>query len=417
MIIYDDQLGDGWQDWSWGTKDFGHTDPVHAGKASIFLAPGGNRGLYLHHDTFSTGGYGTLQAFVHGDTKTRLCLVGADLKFAPYVTLTPYLRPDPAGRPGWQKVSIPLTALGVPRGGQQESGIVFQPDVSAAQPLVVDDVSLLPDLALPPAPTAATIPVTVNAASGRHPISPFIYGMAFAPDDYLTDLRLGVNRWGGNDKSRYNWVQGNAVNAAMDWEYRNRFASDGTVPPRPSSAADRFVTANKTNRVATLLTVPTLGWVAKDTDNSHQSVNVPNNGGPGLSGPDGPIAGYDPTDNRNRTSVRSVARKNAPFADPPSPGRRRRLSGRVDQPSQERLRRRLARRRPVLRDGQRAGFVGCDATGRPPGPHGVRRCPAQFPGLRHGGEGRGPDRPDHRSCLVGLHGVSVFGLGSGRRQL
>ena len=318
MIIYDDQLGDGWSDWSWGTRDLKHADPVHSGKASMLLSPGGNRGLYLHHDTFSTGGYGAVQVFVNGDTTTRVCLVQPDMKFGGYVTLAKFLHPDPAGRIGWRKALIPLSALGVPRGGQSVAGLVFQPEVSATQALVVDDVSLLPDLALPPAPTAATIAVAVNAQAGRHPISPFIYGMAFASDDYLSDLRLGVNRWGGNDKSRYNWVLGNAANSASDWEYRNRFASDSNIPAGPSSAADKFVTANKTHGVATLLTVPTLGWVAKDMDNNSRSLNVPGSSGPGLSGADGAIAGYDPTDNRNRTSVRSVARKNAPFSDTPT---------------------------------------------------------------------------------------------------
>ena len=319
LVIYDDKLGDGWQDWSWGNRDLSRADPVHSGKAAIFLTPGGNRGIYLHHDGFGTGGYGALQAFVHGDTTARACLVDGSNKFGAYVSLSHYLKPDPSGRIGWQLVRIPLADLGAPRSGETISGVVFQPDASASPPLVLDDISLLPDLSLPAPPTAATVAVTVNVQAGRHPISPFIYGMAFAPGDYLSDLKLGANRWGGNDKSRYNWVQGNADNAARDWEFRNRYASDAGAPTGPSGAADRFVRANKTGGAATVLTVPTIGWVAKDTDNSHQSVNVPNSGGPGLSGADGAIAGYDPTDNRNRTSVRSVARKNAPFTDAPNP--------------------------------------------------------------------------------------------------
>ena len=165
------------------------------------------------------------------------------------------------------------------------------------------------DLSLPPAPTRATVSVSINAEGGRHPISPYIYGMAFAPDNYLADLKLGVNRWGGNDKSRYNWVQGNSVNAARDWDFRNRYASDSSIPAGPSAAADKFVTGDKAHNAATLLTVPTLGWVARDFDNSHQSVGVPSSD---------KTAGYDPADNRSRTSVRSVARKNAPFTDAPT---------------------------------------------------------------------------------------------------
>ena len=321
LLIYDDKLGEGWQDYSWGTHDLSHPGPVHAGKAAIFLSPtgsSGNRGIYLHHDNFGTGGYGTLQAFVYGDTTTRVCLVDEGGKFLPYVTLTPYLHPDPAGRGGWHLVGIPLSALGAPRSGRAIGGIVFQPEVSAQAALLVDDISLLPDSSLPPAPTSATVAITVNTQSGRHPISPFIYGMGMAPEDYVLDLHLPLNRWGGNDKSRYNWVLGNAENAARDWQFRNRVAVNAAFPPVPSAAADAFVQADKAHGAATLLTVPTIGWVARDMDNANASANVPNSGGKGLAGVDGPIAGYDPSSNRSRTSVRSVARKGTPFVDHPT---------------------------------------------------------------------------------------------------
>ena len=309
LNIYADALGDGWQDWSWGTKNFQAASPVHSGKFAITLAPGGNRGIYLHHDAYGTGGYGMLQAFVSGDTSAKVCLVDGSAKFGEAVPLSRYAQPDPSGRSGWFWVRVPLADLGAPRGGEPITGIVFQPSLNAAPPLVLDDISLLPDLSLPSAPTAATVAVTVNLTAGRHPISPYIYGMAFAPDDYMADLKIGVNRWGGNDKSRYDWVQGNADNAGRDWEFRNRYALDDSVPPGPSSAADRFVSGNKVRGAATLLTVPTIGWVARDADNNHQSLNVP--------GADN-TAGYDPAANRAATSVRSVARKNAPFTDAPT---------------------------------------------------------------------------------------------------
>ena len=309
LVIYTDALGDGWQDWSWGTRSLQATSPVHTGKFALLLSPGGNRGVYLHHDPCSTGGYGALSAFVYGDMTAKVCLVDSGGNWGAKAPLSRYAASDPAGLPGWRRLRVPLADLGAPAGGETITGVVFQPDAGAAQPLALDEVALLPDLSLPAAPTAATVAVTVSVNAGRHPISPYVYGMAFAPDDYLADLKLGVNRWGGNDKSRYNWVQGNADNAARDWEFRNRFASDASVPPGPSSAADKFVRGNKAQGAATLLTVPTIGWVARDSDNSHQSVGVPS--------PD-KTAGYDPADNRNRTSVRSAARKNAPFSDAPT---------------------------------------------------------------------------------------------------
>ena len=329
MVIYDDALGDGWENWSWSDKALNNPGPDLSpprprplrARRPFFSRPRGNRAIYLHHSAFGTGGYGTLQAFVYGDTTTRVCLVdrrrqvpglcdpGAISASRSGGSGRLASRPPPAGR------------AGCPAGrGRRSAGVVFQPEIGAATPaLVVDDLSLLPDLSLPPAPTAATV-----ARGGQRPVGPasdlavHLWHGDGARGLRRADLRLPLNRWGGNDKTRYNWVQGNAENAARDWQFRNRVAVNAALPPVPSSAADAFVRADKAHGAATLLTVPTIGWVARDTDNANASVNVPDNGGPGLAGTDGPIAGYDPTANRSRTSVRSVARKGAPFVDAPT---------------------------------------------------------------------------------------------------
>lgn len=158
-------------------------------------------------------------------------------------------------------------------------------------------------------PAHMDVSVTIDTAADQHPISPYIYGMAFAPDGYQRDLHLGANRWGGNDKSRYNWVQGNACNAARDWRWANRPAANGGIAAGPSSAADNFIANNRAAGTATVLTVPTIGWVARDADNATTSLNVPGNGGAPLTTADGAIEGYDPTLNRRRTSVPSFARR------------------------------------------------------------------------------------------------------------
>ena len=318
LVIYDDALAGGWQDWSWATHDLKSPSPVHSGAAAIALIPEGNKGVYLHHDAFNTLGYGTLQVWVRGAAAINVCLVDADLKFDPPVALKGYVRGG-AGANGWALARIPLPNLGVPRTGGTITGVVFQAAGMVAQPKVsLDDVLLLPDMTLPATPTQATVAVRVDVQADRHPISPLIYGLAFAPADALTDLRPGLNRWGGNDKSRYNWVLGNADNAGRDWRFGNRLAY-GTAPNgQPSSAADEFVRGNMQAGAATLLTIPTLGWVAKDADNGAASQGVPGGGGDPLAGPDGPIQGYDPGANRRLTSVRSLARKGRPFTDAPT---------------------------------------------------------------------------------------------------
>jgi hypothetical protein len=68
-----------------------------------------------------------------------------------------------------------------------------------------------------------------------------------------------------------------------------------------------------------ILTIPTMGWVAKDGANTTHSTSVPEQGGPPLKPGSDAIAGYDPNANRSGTSIKSVATKGKPFAYPPDP--------------------------------------------------------------------------------------------------
>ena len=159
-------------------------------------------------------------------------------------------------------------------------------------------------------------PVAVRldpSGSGRA-ISPLIYGVAAADAPALRRLGATLDRWGGNPSSRYNWAAGHDWNAGRDWEFRNVNYSG-----RPGSAADDFVAATAGAGATPLLTVPTLGWVARDDDNATRSTGVPGQGGPPVRRGSDAIAGYDPAANRTATSVPSRARKNGPFVDRPDP--------------------------------------------------------------------------------------------------
>ena len=115
------------------------------------------------------------------------------------------------------------------------------------------------------APTAAPAPqviVVIDAARDRQPISPLIYGVSGASPEILQGLQPTLNSWGGNPATRYNWQIGNAWNAGSDWFYRN---GDYGVT---GNAMTQFI-SNSLSVSATLRVVlPTLGWVAKDTNNA-----------------------------------------------------------------------------------------------------------------------------------------------------
>ena len=162
------------------------------------------------------------------------------------------------------------------------------------------------------------VSLTVRIDAPIGPISPYIYGMATSDPSYFQDLRVRLWRMGGNPATRYNWKRGNAWNAARDWEFRNgNYGRTSSQDVQPSGVADQAVLNARPSGADGLITVPTMGWVARDSDNANRSMEVPASGGPPVAPGSEAIVGYDPSANRRRVSVPSRARKNRPFSDPP----------------------------------------------------------------------------------------------------
>jgi hypothetical protein len=158
------------------------------------------------------------------------------------------------------------------------------------------------------------VQVHVDTSATGRPISPLIYGLADADPATVTALGASLDRGGGDPSTRYNWVNGHAWNAGRDWQFR-----DVNYGVTSGSAADASIAATLAAHARTLQTVPTIGWVARDDSNSTMSVGVPATGGPRVAPGSDAIAGYDPTGNRQRTSVPSYARAPGPLQDPPDP--------------------------------------------------------------------------------------------------
>ena len=73
--------------------------------------------------------------------------------------------------------------------------------------------------------------ISVDAGANRKPIDPRIYGTAYATTQQLMDLNAPLNRYGGNNSSRYNW-QANADNRGFDWYYQSIGDSSATAGER-----------------------------------------------------------------------------------------------------------------------------------------------------------------------------------------
>jgi len=109
--------------------------------------------------------------------------------------------------------------------------------------------------------TAVFNPMTINidASSAKHAISPYIYGLAFASATALEDLNFTLNREGGNRATTYNWLN-NASNHANDYYYESLPESGGNIA---AGLIDSMVNDNKNSGADSIITVPTIGWVAK----------------------------------------------------------------------------------------------------------------------------------------------------------
>lgn len=122
-------------------------------------------------------------------------------------------------------------------------------------------------------------PVTVHAVAGptltinaspaqQYPISPYIYGMNFANASLMAELKMPVNRWGGNSVTRYNYLN-DTHNTGSDWYFENIQNDNPNPGALPNgSDSDEFIDQNRLSMTQTVLTVPTIGWTPKARDNS-----------------------------------------------------------------------------------------------------------------------------------------------------
>jgi hypothetical protein len=111
--------------------------------------------------------------------------------------------------------------------------------------------------AAPPA-KGQSVSVSVDAASGRRAISPYVYGVAFPDTSQVKALNVTWVRHGGNATSRYNWTI-NASNRAADWY----FESIGESSATPGDAVDSLVGAARSGGVKAGVTIPMIDWLAK----------------------------------------------------------------------------------------------------------------------------------------------------------
>jgi len=258
QTIYADSLSSGWVDWSWATVNLANTSPVHTGSDSISVTEGVWGGLFFHNNTpFDPSGYTNLNFWVNGGSSG-----GQLLKLQVVIGNTVGGGEiDLAALPknAWQQINAPMSTLVAP-GQTQIDGFWLADRTGTAQPVFYMDDVVLQTGPPPPPVTNVVVSVTVDAAVSRHPISPLIYGVAFADtSNDLADLNAPLHRSGGNAETRYNWLI-NAHNRGGDWYFESIADSSTAIP---GGADDDFVAESKAGGAQPMLTIPMIGWMPK----------------------------------------------------------------------------------------------------------------------------------------------------------
>jgi hypothetical protein len=104
----------------------------------------------------------------------------------------------------------------------------------------------------------------VDCTADGRAISPLIYGVGGVGPAWT--IGATARRWGGNPTTRYNWKL-NTWNLANDWFFRNNGGS-------PGSNYDKFLQESLHHGVKVALTLPMVGWVAKDATSYSFPVSV-----------------------------------------------------------------------------------------------------------------------------------------------
>ncbi|MBZ4399094.1 MULTISPECIES: GH44 family glycoside hydrolase EpsB [unclassified Myxococcus] len=302
VVLYDGGLGAGWKDIGWAPRELPKGAPA---RMRLF-----NYGGWILYQPKLSGSFGALSLRLsapeaYGEfLEVRLDTPGA-VSF-PRVPVTADLQVRKDGE--WADIVIPMELLN-PKGEAFDRVVLRASKDVGRDWVLLDKVALVP---LPPDVAAALAAgggrtgkgsgrdtsMTIDCTAPGHDISPLIYGIALdglreKKDQHQYKLGATTRRWGGNPTSRYNWKLGGAWNTANDWFFQN--VDIGL------SYTD-FLESNRKNGMSSALTVPLLGWVAKDT----RSVGFP-------------VATFGPQRGEDNGSGNGVTRDGTPLKPgPPS---------------------------------------------------------------------------------------------------
>ena len=118
-------------------------------------------------------------------------------------------------------------------------------------------------------PGSTNVTVDINTLANRHLISPYIYGINTLNQNDVTNLSPTFVRFGGNEATDYNW-KAFTYNSGSDWFFEDFGITDQSTGKGLDSVQLTKFTVGAGSQMLT--TMPTLGWVARESGNWSYSV-------------------------------------------------------------------------------------------------------------------------------------------------
>lgn len=242
LDVYTDRLNNGFQDWSWASRDFNNSSPVQSGNRSIEVQAEAWEAISFHHAAFNAAAYADLVFWAHGGSSggQRLQVVAefGDTNGAAHAL--------PALAAGtWREFVVPLSALGAADASDLHRLTIQLTASGGSGVFYLDDVRLVAQ------PPPALVRVEVDATRPLRTVDTRWFGVNTAIWDshfehpetasLLSEMGITTLRFpGGSLSDEYHWATGTTLNNT--WRWVTSFAD--FIEVATNVGAEVFITVN-----------------------------------------------------------------------------------------------------------------------------------------------------------------------------
>lgn len=241
LSVYSDQLNNGFQDWSWGTRNFSCTSPVHSGTHSITFSGSAWQAISLFHPEFNPRPYTNLDFWANGGTDGGQIL-RIYLEYGTNSTAAYTLSALPTN--AWRRFFIPFASLNA-SGVTNLKRINLQlTSAGKTGAFYLDDVNLV---AVPP----VVVSLSVDAGRNLRTADARWFGLntavwdgnldTAATSNALVELGTRFLRFpGGSLSDDYHWWNGKSSTNSWAWSVKFK----NFVHVATNAGAEAVITVN-----------------------------------------------------------------------------------------------------------------------------------------------------------------------------